>query len=138
MEIYPKIFLYRRLVQSKLFIDEHYADKIDVDHIADEAYCSKFHFIRLFKKVYGRTPHQYLIFVRLDHAKLLLKSNTSVNDACFAVGFESTTSFASLFKRTFGQTPSDYRAEQIILSNEKLKVPLKFVPGCYVAKFGLE
>lgn len=138
MEAYPKIFLYRRLVQSKLFIDNHYAENIDIDNIADEAYCSKFHFIRLFKKVYGRTPHQYLTFIRLERAKLNLKNGLSVNDACFAVGFESTTSFANLFKRTFGQTPSDYKAEQLRLSAEMQEMPLKFIPGCITSKFDLD
>ena len=37
-ELYPKIYLYRRLVQAKLFIDNHYADQIDLGNIADEAY----------------------------------------------------------------------------------------------------
>lgn len=138
MDVYSKIFLYRRLVQSKLFIDNHFADKIDVDNIADEAYCSKFHFIRLFKKVYGRTPHQYLTFVRLEQAKLNLKNKASINDACFAVGFESPTSFASLFKRTYGLTPSDFRAEQVRLSLEQQKTPLKFIPGCIASKFELD
>jgi len=138
MDVYPKVFLYRRLVQSKLFIDNHFAEKIDLDNIADEAYCSKFHFIRLFKGVYGRTPHQYLTFVRLEQAKSKLKNNISVNDASFAVGFESPTSFASLFKRTYGQTPSYFRATQIKLSSARQKTPLKFIPGCITAKFNLD
>jgi hypothetical protein len=37
-EEYPKIYLYRRIVQAKLFIDSHYAEKIDLDNISDEAY----------------------------------------------------------------------------------------------------
>ncbi len=41
-EQYPKIFFYRRLVQAKLFIDAHYADKIDLGNIADEAYLPNF------------------------------------------------------------------------------------------------
>lgn len=47
------------MVQAKLFIDFNYAESIDISNIADEACFSKFHFIRLFKKIYGRTPHQY-------------------------------------------------------------------------------
>ena len=92
-EIYPKIFLYRRLVQAKLFIDCHYADKIDVSEIADEAYFSRFHFIRQFKCTYRKTPHQYLIAVRIGKAKELLKDGRSVSDVCYAVGFESLSSF---------------------------------------------
>ena len=72
-EQYPKVYLYRRIVQAKLFIDNNYAENIDLDNISDEAYFSKFHFIRLFKNIYGKTPHQYLIFVRIEKAIELLK-----------------------------------------------------------------
>ncbi len=72
LEQYPKAYLYRRIVQAKLFIDSNYTDNIDLDNISDEAYFSKFHFTRLFKKIYGRTPHQYLTFVRIEKAMLLL------------------------------------------------------------------
>lgn len=138
METYPKIFLYRRLVQSKLFIDNHFAEKIDVDNIADEAYCSKFHFIRLFKKVYGRTPHQYLTFVRLEQAKIRLRANASITEACFDVGFESPTSFSALFKKKYGLNPSGFRAGQLRLSRERQKNPLNFIPGCITAKYDLD
>lgn len=57
---YPKMYLYKRIVQAKLYIDNHYANNIDLNDISDEAYFSKFHFIRLFKSIYGKTPHQYL------------------------------------------------------------------------------
>lgn len=42
---YPKIYLYRRILQAKLFIDQYYADHIDLNSIADEAIFSKFHFM---------------------------------------------------------------------------------------------
>ena len=74
-EQYPKIYLYKRIVQAKLFIDNNYAEDIDLDNIADEAYFSKFHFIRLFKNIYGSTPHHYLRQVRIEHAKQLLAKN---------------------------------------------------------------
>ena len=35
---YPKLYFYKRLVQAKLFIDSHYAEPIDLDNIADEAF----------------------------------------------------------------------------------------------------
>ena len=55
---YPKLYLYRRIVQAKLFIDSHYAGDIDLEQIADEAYFSKFHFCRLFK-TYSRLSFYY-------------------------------------------------------------------------------
>ena len=60
MENYPKMYLYRCIVQAKLFIDNNYADRIDLSQIADEAFFSRFHFRRLFKQAYGKTPHHYL------------------------------------------------------------------------------
>ena len=131
-ELYPKVYLYRRIVQAKMFIDEHYSEQLDLDNIADEAFFSKFHFLRLFKNAYGRTPHQYLTFVRIQKAKELLKNkNSSASQVCFDVGFESITSFTSLFKRRTGITPSSYQKTQLHLLNEAQAEPLKFVPHCF-------
>lgn len=133
---YPKVYLYRRIVQAKLFIDTNYGDKIDLDNISDEAYFSKFHFIRLFKTVYGKTPHQYLKSVRIEKAKQLLKEGKPVSDACFGVGFDSLSSFSGLFKRVVGQSASDYAAQHQQNKAQIAKRPLAFVPGCYAYQHG--
>src|SRR5262245_34952748 len=98
-EHFSKEYLYERIVHAKQFIDKHYAGNIDLDAIAEEACFSKYHFIRLFKSVYGQTPHQYLIDVRIQRAKLLLQTSAPVSSICFAVGFDSVSSFTSLFKK---------------------------------------
>src|ERR1043165_421153 len=103
---YPKVYLYQRIVKAKLYIDSHYGEQIDLDNISDEAYFSKFHFIRTFKKIYDKTPHQYLTYVRVKEAKKLLQEGVSVSEACLAVGFESITSFSGLFKKHAGTAPS--------------------------------
>jgi len=128
----PKIYLYRRIVQAKLFIDRNYAESIDAGDIADEACYSKFHFIRTFKSIYGKTPHQHLTAVRIERAKELLEAEISVTEACFAVGFDSLGSFTSLFKRRIGLTPSQYRREKRERKRQILEKPLSFVPGCFV------
>ncbi len=134
MEEYPRINLYRRLVQAKLFIDNNFAENIDLHNIADEACFSKFHFIRQFKKIYGKTPHQYLKAVRIEKATQLLRADLSVTDVCYAVGFESLSSFSGLFKRIVGLTPSAYLKEERQIKAQILKTPLKFVPGCFGEK----
>jgi AraC-like DNA-binding protein len=135
-EQYPKIYFYRRLVQAKLFIDAHYADNIDLGNIADEAYFSKFHFIRQFKNIYRKTPHQYLIFVRIEKAMELLKTGVPVSEACYAVGFESLSSFSGLFKRITGITPSMYIVQHQKIKVQIAKSPLNFIPGCFAEKYG--
>lgn len=136
IEQYQKVYLYKRIVQAKLFIDNNYSDKIDLENISDEAYFSKFHFIRLFKKIYGKTPHQYLTLVRIEKATQLLRTNKSASEVCYAVGFESLSSFGSLFKRVIGVTPSTFLEEQQQMKIQILKTPLKFVPACFIYQNG--
>lgn len=133
---YPKVYLYKRIVQAKLFIDSHFAEHLDLDNISNEAYFSKYHFIRLFKKIYGKTPYQYLISVRLDNAKNLLKGGMSVTEVCTEVGFESLSSFSGLFKRTFRISPSDYLIQYQLVKKEMAETPLKFVPSCFASQHG--
>jgi AraC-like DNA-binding protein len=128
----PKIYLYRRIVQAKLFIDRNYQENIDAGEIADEAHYSKFHFIRTFKSIYGKTPHQYLTAVRIEKAKEMLESGRSVTEACFSVGFDSLGSFTVLFKRRSGLTPSEYRRGKLERKGRMLDKPLSFIPGCFV------
>ncbi len=135
-EQYPKVYLYKRIVQAKLFIDTNYADNIDLDNISDEAYFSKFHFTRLFKSIYGKTPHQYLIAVRIENAVRLFRSNSSISAVCNAVGFESISSFSGLFKRMLGVSPSVYLAQQEEMKTQMSETPLAFVPGCFAYQHG--
>jgi AraC-like DNA-binding protein len=135
IESLPKADLYRRIVQAKLFIDNNYAERIDVSEIADEACYSKFHFIRTFKSIYGNTPHQYLTTVRVEKAKAMLEEDVSVTEACLAVGFDSLGSFVGLFKRRVGLTPSEYQRKQLERKAEIRREPLKFIPGCFAAQF---
>lgn len=132
----PKIYLYRRVVQAKIFIDENYSSKIDLANIADEAAFSKFHFIRLFREIYGKTPHQYLISVRIEKAKDLLTNGAAVSQTCLAVGFESLTSFSGLFKKITGMAPSVYLEQQKKRKAEISEVPLGFIPNCFAEAKG--
>lgn len=130
-EQYPKIYLYRRVVRAKLYIDKCYSEKIDLDNISDEAYFSKFHFVRLFKSAYGKTPHQYLKYLRIEKAKQLLNQGTSVTETCYAIGFESVSSFSGLFSKMVGSSPSDYLVKQKAIKEQISKRPFDFIPRCY-------
>ena len=136
MQDFPKIYLYRRVVQAKLFIDEHFADSIDLDNIADEAYFSKFHFIRLFKSIYNKTPHQYLTQVRIEKAKLLLTTDMSVSEVGYSIGFTSLTSFSGLFKKLVGSSPSEYQMQQHQRKAAIAERPLHFIPNCFAENKG--
>ena len=107
--LYPHDDLTKQIIQSKLYIDKHFSDNINLDNIAGKALVSKFHFIHLFKKYYGRTPNQYLQEVRIAKAKILLRKGNSIDEVCVSIGFVSKTSFISLFKKMTGKTPLTYQ-----------------------------
>jgi AraC-like DNA-binding protein len=111
-DIYPKDYLIRQVIQAKHFIDKHFADNINLNHIAEKAFLSKFHFIRLFKSCYGSTPYQYLTSVRIENAKRLLKSDSAISETCFAVGFASVTWFTGLFRKMTGVTPAAFKKKK--------------------------
>lgn len=136
MKPYSKIYLYRRIVQAKLFIDSHFGENIDLGNIAGESYFSKYHFIRLFKTIYNKTPHQYLTMVRIEKAKQLLMTNIPVSEVCFSIGFDSVSSFTGLFKRAVGLTPSAYQQQQVKRNADIAMVPLKFIPHCFAEHKG--
>ena len=104
--LYPREDLTKRIIGAKQFIDSHYAKNLDLDTICKEACISKYHFIRLFKRYYGCTPHQYLTEVRVKKAKKLILNGVTVRGACFSVGYNSVTSFSTLFKKINGTAPS--------------------------------
>ena len=136
MDQYPRQYLYLRAVRAKLFIDENLRSAIDLTRIADEACFSKFHFVRLFKEIYGRTPHQYLTYVRIEKAKQYLDEGQTVAAACFGVGFDSISSFTGLFKRRTGITPRQFQIERERFHESVAKEPLNHIPGCFAEKAG--
>jgi len=107
--LYPHDDLTKQIKAAKLYIDTHFSDEINLDKIAGKALVSKFHLIRVFKRYYGRTPHQYLQEVRIEMAKKILLKGKSIDEVCNSIGFKSKTSFISLFKKMTGVTPLAYQ-----------------------------
>jgi AraC-like DNA-binding protein len=127
--------LYRRLCRARRFIDESYHLPIDLDQISDAACLSRYHFLRLFRRAFNRTPHQYLTERRIEKAKELLSSGKlTVTDVCFEVGFESLGSFSSLFHKHVGYPPIAYRA----LAYERRRTPQKQIPACFLIMHRVE
>jgi AraC family transcriptional regulator len=105
-----RIELHRRLSYSLDYLHSHQGETIDLQKLADEAFLSKYHFLRLFKVSFGCSPYQYLQQLRLQKASSLLKSKSMpVNQIAIELGFENATSFSRLFFQRFGAYPSQYR-----------------------------
>lgn len=99
-----------RVEKAISYIKNHFAEDIVVDQLAAYVGLSLYHFIRIFTEETGLTPHRYLIDIRLNTAKYLLKNSTfSIKDICYNTGFSNESVFCSSFKKHLGITPTQYR-----------------------------
>jgi AraC-like DNA-binding protein len=100
----------RRAVDAALWIDEHAHEPVDLDGAARAVEVSPFHFLRLFTRVLGVTPHQYLVRSRLRHAaRALADEGRSVTDVALDVGFGDLSNFVRTFHRAAGVSPRAFR-----------------------------
>jgi len=112
--------LYRRIQNARDFMEAGLSGPLSIQEIASAAAFSPFHLLRIFKQVFGETPHQYLTRRRVEAAKSYLKNtDMSVTDICLAIGFESLGSFSWMFRRHVGVSPEGYRNR--IRSSEYIK-----------------
>lgn len=79
--------LYRRVANAKDYIDDNYTQKISLDDLVQEAFLSKYHFSRTFKAMFRLSPYQYLLQLRLKHARKLLSLDYSYNEVSTLIGF---------------------------------------------------
>jgi AraC family transcriptional regulator len=92
------------------FIEEHLAEEVRLNALAELVDLSPYHFARAFKQSFGVPPHRYHVSRRIERAKELLAApSSSVTDVALAVGFAETSSFSSAFRKTTGYAPSEYR-----------------------------
>ena len=83
---------------------------LTLEQLAAVAGMSKISFIRKFRKVFGCTPIQHLIALRLDYARTLLKlPNMSVNEVASLCGYRNVKFFSREYHRHFKFPPSQNR-----------------------------
>jgi AraC family transcriptional regulator len=101
----------RRAVEAALWLDEHAHEAIDLEGAARAVELSPFHFLRIFSRALGVTPHQYLVRARLRRAaRLLSDGERSVTDVAMDVGFGDLSNFVRTFHRAAGVSPRRFRS----------------------------
>ena len=93
-------------------LEKHFLEPFSLENLAAAIGVSKYHLSREFKKYIGTTLNEYVITLRLNYAKELLRyTQNSVGDIAFACGINQVSHFINLFKSREGMTPLQYRKE---------------------------
>jgi AraC-like DNA-binding protein len=109
-----------------------YGRSVSLPDVAAHANLSPHHFLRVYKRVYGETPHEFLTRLRIERAKTLLaRGSHNVTEACFEVGFSSLGSFSTLFAGRVGLSPSEYGRYARSTISVPSALRTLFVPSCY-------
>lgn len=125
----------RRVGRAKQLIDAAFAEELDLDRLAADAYLSRFHFARSFRQTFGEPPHRYLQRRRIEEARRLLESSDlSVTEVCLEVGFSSLGSFSRLFTQRVGVAPSHYRRRYFPVGLG-FGPPVRPIPCCFLSVY---
>ncbi len=100
----------RQVLEAARYISSHYMEKITAADVAAAAGFSPNYLSRKFREAAGIGVHEYLTFIRLQHAALeLVSTNDSITEIAFRCGFSDSNYFKDAFKRKYGLTPRSYR-----------------------------
>ena len=95
---------------ARQYFHDHYNEPINIEEYAQSRHTSISLFMRNFKKVYGVSPKQYLLNIRMNNAQNLLETTDyTVAEIAAIVGYDNSLYFSRIYHKQKGQAPSDYR-----------------------------
>ena len=95
------------------YCERHYTESISLASMSRELFLSKFYISRLFNEQLGISFCNYISSLRIEESvKMLLSTNLSITEICFATGFASTRTFNRVFRNRIGISPKEYRESQ--------------------------
>ena len=113
-ELLPEDKNYIKIARE--FMNTYYDSNIKIEDICKQIHISPYYFIRMYKERTGKSPHEYLLSVRMGKADgLLKKGHYSIDEVAKLSGFINTSHFSKCFKRVMGVSPSRYKKEFFIV-----------------------
>lgn len=113
----PDLITYNPMVEladkAKAIIDCNFTERQELKEKLDALGITRRHLTELFEKRFDISPEQYIAKIRFRRAKELLDKGCRSTDVAFAVGMESSASFATFFKKQAGISPTEYVYQRI-------------------------
>jgi AraC-like DNA-binding protein len=106
----PSPHVRARVEEFRTYLEANLTRELDMASVAREVALSPFYLTRIFKAQYGLPPYRYLIKLRIEAARELLRDSVlTVTQICHRVGFNSLSHFITTFRRHVGVSPTQYR-----------------------------
>ena len=103
------------IMQIRAYLAQNYAKKLTLQVLSAQFGLSPCYLQRLFKRYIGQSPTDYLIYLRMNRAKKLMRTTSlSISEISYSVGIENLGYFTRQFRRQEGQTPQQYRKQLIM------------------------
>ena len=102
------------LASIKLYIDNNFMNPISVEEIAKEHNMDRTYLSKLFKKKYGKSLKEYIIYTRLKEARLLLTNGKNVTEAALFCGFNSPAHFSRIYKKYYMDPPVAHKESNYV------------------------
>lgn len=100
----------RRIAHAAQYIESNFHRSCTLNELAEHAGLSAYHFLRVFRRITGQTPHRHVLVTRLRHAaRRLLSTSDRVIDIVADSGFGDVSNFNAQFLRAFGASPVRFR-----------------------------
>ena len=104
----------KRVAEAVRLIELHAERPLSLTGLAGGTATSPYHFLRIFRRVAGMTPYQFLLRTRLHRAAVQLRSSdVAISTIAFDAGFNDLSTFNRRFRREMGEAPGAYRARRV-------------------------
>ena len=98
------------IMEAQVYIENHFAEKLNIDELANRVNLNIRSFLRRFKKATANTPLEYIQRVKVEAAKKQLESSTdTVLQVMYSIGYNDEKSFRNTFRKYSGLSPLEYR-----------------------------
>lgn len=102
----------QRISEVLRYLEENCDQPLQIEDLAERSGLSKYHFLRTFRGVVGRSPYQYVLALRMRRAAFeILRSDKAVSEIAFEAGFGDLSTFNHRFRDVFGKSPVAFRQQ---------------------------